>query len=465
MIIDCDPKHLALGVPLPPAHAGIRQDRSIARAFDDACERYAERSALIWQGTCVKYRQLARRVERLALHLHGLGLGRGDCVVTQLPCCPESVALFLALQTLGARPVPAQPSQRFSELSQLVESSRAVAYVVPARLGTFACAEQAGRLQQRYEHLRLVLVLGLATWPGHHCLNDLLETRSRLSTALLRRIQAGIDADAPALLVPSARAAGGGLLPCTHNDYLSSAHAAAVVGGLHPGDRLLLVAPPESPLPLASSGLWAGLLHGASTVLSISTCPRELLRLIEGERITHLELTPTLLLRMLNDPHLPWHDLRSLRVIVPGGHSLPQALRRQAAELLPGCVLEERGYFRAADHGALAGRHPGRSGRVQEIEGIIQAHPAVGRACCVVIPDPVLGEQTWACVIARTGQQAPTLQEICRWLALSGIARGRWPVRLALCDVFPLTRSGTVSKPQLIKRVLASPGRRVGRAR
>ncbi|HEY1354346.1 MAG TPA: AMP-binding protein [Ktedonobacteraceae bacterium] len=556
MTIDNHTENLEGFVPFPPEfvgryrQAGYWQDRSIASVFDEVCERYAERTALIADGEQIKYRQVSRRAERLALHFLELGLRCGDYVVMQLPNVPEFVYVYLALQKIGVRPVMALPSHRFTEISHFVGLSRAVAYIVPERQGDFAFADLATQLEQTHDHLRLVFVAGEVSQAGHHCLYELLETRSQLSPQVLRQMRADIDPGTPALLLLSGGTTGvPKLIPRTHNDYIYNSRAAAALSDLHPADRLLVVLPIAHNFPLASFGLQGCLLHGACAVLSASTRSQDILRCIEQERITHLEVVPTLLIRLLNDPLLGHYDLSSLRVITVGGQKLPTEIKRRSEELLPGSKLQEifgmaegllclvrlddpaevryetvgrpvslgdelrlvddegrdvpagevgellvrgpytlRGYFRAAEYNArsftsdgfyrtgdLMRRHPsgnyvvegrkkdlinrgGEKISAEEVEELILAHPAIFNVSCVPIPDPVLGERMCACVILRTGEQAPTLPELCQFLSAKGVAKFKLPERLALFEDFPLTRIGKVSKPQLVAQVLAELG-------
>lgn len=348
MTIENHSENLEGFVPFPPEFvgryrkAGYWQDRSIASVLDEVCERYSERTALISDGEQIKYRQVARRAERLAQHFLALGLCRGDYVVMQLPNVPEFVYVYLALQKIGVRPVMALPSHRLTEISHFVGLSRAVAYVIPERQGDFAFGELATQLQQTYEHLRLVFVLGEASQPGHHSLYELLETPSPLSPQHVRETRAAIDPTSPALLLLSGGTTGvPKLIPRTHNDYIYNSRASAALSDLHPADRLLVILPIAHNFPLASFGLQGCLLHGASAVLSTSTRIQDIVRLIEQEHITHLELVPTLLIRLLNDPLLTRHDLSSLRVIAVGGQKLPTEIKRRTEELLPGCKLQE----------------------------------------------------------------------------------------------------------------------------
>jgi acyl-CoA synthetase (AMP-forming)/AMP-acid ligase II len=79
----------------------------------------------------------------------------------------------------------------------------------------------------------------------------------------------------------------------------------------------------------------SGVAYGARNVL-FDFGPSEALRLIEAERVTVVNLVPTMAALMLADPDLPRRDLRSLRVVLIAGAIFPAPLRaRVAAEISP----------------------------------------------------------------------------------------------------------------------------------
>jgi acyl-CoA synthetase (AMP-forming)/AMP-acid ligase II len=93
----------------------------------------------------------------------------------------------------------------------------------------------------------------------------------------------------------------------------------------------------------------AGLLYGARNVL-MDFDPTEALRLIETERVTIVNLVPTMAAMILAEPSLPGHDLQSLRALVFAGAMFPAPLReRTAANICP--VIYE--YYGMQETGVL----------------------------------------------------------------------------------------------------------------
>src|SRR5262249_5618256 len=104
---------------------------------------------------------------------------------------------------------------------------------------------------------------------------------------------------------------------------------------------LLLALPVAHNLPLACPGLQGYMLQGGRGVLSATTKPDDLFKLIEQHRVTHLKVVPALLIRLINDPAIRNHDLSSLRVIQSGGQRMQPEVRVRTKELIPSVTVQE----------------------------------------------------------------------------------------------------------------------------
>ena len=91
-------------VPFPPEFAaryrekGYWEDATMGHFFDEIVAQYSERAAFLSGDERVTYRQLAQKVDRLALHLLKLGVQPLDRFVMQLPNGAEFVYLYFASQ-------------------------------------------------------------------------------------------------------------------------------------------------------------------------------------------------------------------------------------------------------------------------------------------------------------------------------------------------------------------------------
>lgn len=98
----------------------------------------------------------------------------------------------------------------------------------------------------------------------------------------------------------------------------------------------------------------------------------------------------------------------------------------------------------------------GRNISPVEVELLATQHPAIHAVTCVGVPDPVLGERLAACVVARPGMPAPTLQALTRYLVEEhGLETVKLPERLEIVDELPLNAAGKVDKQALRARLVA----------
>src|SRR4029077_3253253 len=125
------------------------------------------------------------------------------------------------------------------------------------------------------------------------------------------------------------------------NDYAYNSRLAVEVCGVKSDSVLLLALPIAHNLPLACPGLQGYMWQGAKVVLSASTKPEDLFRLIERHRVTHLKVVPALLIRLISDPAIGKHDLSSLRVIQSGGQRMQPEVRLRTKELIPSVTVQE----------------------------------------------------------------------------------------------------------------------------
>jgi 2,3-dihydroxybenzoate---[aryl-carrier protein] ligase len=332
-------------VPFPPELAseyrakGYWRDLSLAQEFAPLFELYADRVAIVDRDKRISYADVDRVSDRLALNLLDAGLAPLDRVVVQLPNVAEFVFLYFALQKIGCIPIAALATHRFLEVSQFARLSAAAACVTPERHGDFDFTDMVRRVRGDTPSVRLGIVLGDAP-PGFLSLGDLISREPKRGREALRAL--GIDPTDPAIFQLSGGTTGvPKLIPRTHNDYAYNSRLAAEVCGVTGDSVLLLALPIAHNLPLACPGLQGYMLQGGKVVLSASTRPEDLFRLIEQHRVTHLKVVPALLIRLINDPAIGGFDLSSLRVIQSGGQRMQPEVRVRTKQLIPSVTVQE----------------------------------------------------------------------------------------------------------------------------
>jgi 2,3-dihydroxybenzoate-AMP ligase len=329
--------------PFPPDFAsryraaGYWEDRPLGAFYDEVFASHGDRTAIVNGEETVSYSELKSHVDRLARHLLDVGVRPLDRFVVQLPNVPEFIYLYFALERVGAVPIMALASHRWTEVSAFIELSGARGYIVPGGGGDFD--ELSGRLRAAYPSLDLVLSVG-GELPGAVSVTALLGRDASTPAAALDGVV--VDPDEPCVFQLSGGTTGvPKLIPRTHNDYVYNTRAAVAVNDIHPDDRLLVTLPIAHNFPLACPGISGFFMRGARVVLSTSARPDDILGLVERERVTHLELVPALLIRCNNSPSISTRDLSSLRVINTGGQKLQPEVKRRAEELIPTCRVQE----------------------------------------------------------------------------------------------------------------------------
>src|SRR5919202_3021452 len=339
---------LAGCVPWPEEYAarykaaGYWRPRTIGELPLRAARDFGDREAIVFPptpglgeaGLRLTYRELAVRVERVAVGLTDLGLEPGERVLLQLPNVPEFVLLYFALARLGVLPIMALPPHRQTEIRYLAEFGQAVAYFVPASFRGFDYPAMARELWPDLPDLSYTVVVGgeAPDEAGFVPFGALVADADAAESA---SILAGYHPDPydVALFLLSGGTTGlPKLIPRTHADYLYNSSASADVAGFDADTVYLVGVPISHNFPLACPGVQGTLLRGGKVVLAPTPEPEAMFALIERERITHLGMVPAMTIAWLNHPARARYDLSSLRVLQVGGSRLsPEAARREAA--------------------------------------------------------------------------------------------------------------------------------------
>ncbi len=85
----------------------------------------------------------------------------------------------------------------------------------------------------------------------------------------------------------------------------------------------------------------------------------------------------------------------------------------------------------------------------RDVEDLLDAHPQILQSAVVPMPDPVLGEKACAFITPRPGAAAPSLEELCAYLAAKGIAKIKLPERLVVIAEMPMTPTRKIIKGRL----------------
>lgn len=317
--------------------------------------RFADREHMVQGDLRLTFADHEDAVARVGAHLLELGIRPGDAVMLLAANSVGWVVSYWAVQRIGA--VVVLGNQWWSG----AEAAGSIATIDPTLV--IADEDRRGLVPDGVD------VLGLGD------LDDLLIPGAPVPE--LEPLRAGEND--PAVVIFTSGTTGapkGAILP--HRAVITN-----VQNLLNVTRRLPAELPPDAAqtvtlhtLPLFHVGgiqtLGVNLMVGAKMVfLPGRFDPGEALRLIERERVTHWAGVPTMLSRMIDHPDFADIDTSTLRSIVMGGSSIPQALREKAAAVFPSAKgggaavygLTECGGTVCSASAAQMTDHPGTVGR------------------------------------------------------------------------------------------------------
>jgi len=93
--------------------------------FFRMCEKYPDRTAIIFLGEKFSYRKLKNLIDRFATSLTRLGIGEGDKVMLYISNSVQWVISFFAIQKIGAVVIPIPPIYTSFEIEYMINDSGA----------------------------------------------------------------------------------------------------------------------------------------------------------------------------------------------------------------------------------------------------------------------------------------------------------------------------------------------------
>ena len=347
-------------IPAPGPHHGRFWPRRVPRSItvpavplsfnlEASARRYPAKPALVFFGRALSYGALQHQVERLAAHLHQMGVRRGDRVILLMQNCPQWVVAHFAILRANAVVVPVNPMNRAEELRHYIEDADARVAISAADLaGELAQASDALPAGQGLRHLVVTHyrdAMDDAAFAGDElplAWRDWLQSRhappapAGATVADWAGALAGDAAPPPPLAGPDDLA----VLPYTsgttglpkgclhpHRTIMHNAVASTLWTQLCPDHVALSVAPLFHVTGMV--GMHAGICAG-TTLVMMPRWDREVAgALISRWRVTHWSNIPTMVMDLLASPHLERHDLSSLVSIGGGGAAMPQAVAQR----------------------------------------------------------------------------------------------------------------------------------------
>ena len=330
---------------------------TIPAAADRAARDFGDAPALAEPGgPRLSWRELHEQASVVARAFMAGGVQAGDRVAIWSPNTHHWVAGALGALRAGAVLVPVSTRFTGPEALDVITRSGARALLVAgpflgtdrlAALRAAAAEAGAGAGDGRLELVVSLPVQGLASdqalpWDGF------LGSAGRVTAAAAaRRAAAAGPDDVSDILFTSGTTGRSKGAMTAHRRSLAVARAWAECGGLHRGDRYLVVNPFFHSFGF-KAGILACLVSGAALVPQLVYDAGQAMALVAAERITVFPGPPTIYQTILDHPDRSSCDLSSLRLAVTGAATVPVALvERMQRELSFETVLTAYGLTEA----------------------------------------------------------------------------------------------------------------------
>ncbi len=287
--------------------------------FDKATDLYPDKEGLVDDTNRFTFRELRKKVDRLAAGFMALGIRERDFILLQIPNWHEYVAVFYALQKIGAIPVLLIARHGLAEILHIAELTHPVAWIGPDRYRNTEYLPILREVMKKNRALKhLISVRGQND--KEFTPLESLTTSCELATVDLEAIAARRPdpMEVSMILLTGGTTGLPKAVPRTHNDYIASVEYHSRAWEVTSEDVLLTVAPVSHAQGM-HNGVGSAFLNFAKYVVTDSTEAEEICKVIQREKVTAFPTVPALVQRIVSLDNLADYDLRSLRKIYAGG--------------------------------------------------------------------------------------------------------------------------------------------------
>ncbi|HZS79559.1 MAG TPA: AMP-binding protein [Ktedonobacteraceae bacterium] len=291
-----------------------------------AAERFPDRPAIIFHNLRLTYRQVVSMVNSLANGLHGLGLGKGDCICLFTPNRPEYTLTLNAASTIGAVITPMNPAYKEREIAYQLSNSEATAILVYRDL--LPTLQNVLR-SHSFPHLKHILVSGVTTEVPDDLPNAVSFARLLRESSPRRPKPVEVNVDDLFILPYSSGTTG---LPkgvmLSHRNLVSNHLQFATAAGLNFSDTTIIFLPMYHIYGVLLTGSF--LAVGATQILLERFDLARVLDLCEQQAVTWFFAVPPVILALSNTEDLS--KMKTVRYLMNAAAPLPPDPARKLHE-------------------------------------------------------------------------------------------------------------------------------------
>ena len=395
---------------------------TLSKMLEDASRRWSKRTAFVYFGARISYREFLDQVNRTAAGLQALGVRPGDRVALMMPNRPQfPIAYFGALRA-GAIVTATSPIYTARETAHQWHDAGAKVAIVDRNLGHIAQAVQKECPELKhivftgdreyypaaYESLKLKLKLKLKTksrltpkagesiaWVDllRHCSRPKPVSTKPADVACLQYTGGTTGTSKGAML--------------THRNFVTNAcQATAALGCRCDGTEVSVAALPFFHIYAMTCVMISSIYIGGTVVIIPRFELQTALNVVKKYRPTFYHGVPTMYVAFNDAPNVRRYGFHSLRVCMSGGAPLPVEVRQKFEALTGGKLVEGYGLTEASPvthvnppdgeirTGSIGLPIPDTEARIVDLESGTRELP-VGKAGEIVVRGPQVMKGYW----------------------------------------------------------------------
>ena len=334
--------------------------RPVPSILQEAVGRWPDRTALLFMGRRISYRELGAMVDRAACGLQALGVGEGVHVGLYLANTPHYIISFFAVLQAGGVVVNYSPLDAERVLEHKIEDSHTDVLITQDLSALYPQMQRllgrtrlrtlvVGTLAEMSEHpaavtqqLRQAGLLSDVLWDERHVAFDtLMRNDGRFEAREVgdpRQTLAVLQYTGGTTGLPKGAMLTHGNLTAANQQYWLT----ATLGGadIQEGRECVLAVLPPFHIYALSVNMLLGIRLGATLILHTRFDPEAVLKDISAQRVTMFPGVPTMYTALNHFAGVERFDLQSLKFCGSGGAPLPVQVHQRFLELT-GCSLAE----------------------------------------------------------------------------------------------------------------------------
>lgn len=288
----------------------------VGEIFGRNARRWPDKEGVIYKGMRLTFQELNNRVNSLTNALLDLGLRKQDRVAIVADNCHPFVEAIGACAK-GGFILASLSTKLQDELTHIVNNAQPRAVIVSPNY--------LGKIRPEWDFVKHIISLGDGP-------RGVLRYEEILSRSSADEPPVRVEEEDVLLLYYTS---GTTSLPkgaaLTHKAILANVVNMVITRGVAMGDKTMVVHPLFFTAPINCT-VMPMLYLGCPVVILDGFDPQTFLTTVEKEKITHVIVVPTMLIRLLEYPDLKKYNVSSLKQVIYGSASMPVARLKEAIQ-------------------------------------------------------------------------------------------------------------------------------------